>query len=54
VCLKKTFVIDDFPRVFTAETLHEAVERFATDAAEERPRRLLQFSRQKRIGKALQ
>lgn len=34
-------VIDDFPCVFTAKTLHEAFERFATDATKEWPRRLL-------------
>jgi len=44
-------VIDDFPCVFTAKTLHQALERFATDAAKEWSGCLLQFSRKKGIGK---
>jgi hypothetical protein len=34
-------VIDDFPCVFTAKTLHKAFERFETDATKEWPRCLL-------------
>jgi len=44
-------VIDDFPCVFTAKTLYQAPERFATDAAEEWSGCLLQFPRKKGIGK---